>query len=206
MEDTRFWLQEGSSGLSFDVPGGAQASSAAQVLIPAYGWPRMGSVGPEEGHAGGRSGCRTAAPAKFKPVKDPGSPTLDIVLPGDEAPPGPAPSLLAGSVDCWWIGSGSGPHPGGLAGSGGKPCHVVSARTRHVTRHSLRRAEHFALTLCASLPASCPLIPPKEGFSSPTPAPRASVPSASGSRVIIYFLPEATPSDFSFDLQTESPK
>lgn len=54
--------------------------------------------------------------------------------------------------------------------------------------------------------ASCPLIPPKEGFSSPTPAPATSVPLESASRVIIYFLPQATPSDFSFDLQTESPK
>lgn len=51
-----------------------------------------------------------------------------------------------------------------------------------------------------------PSNPRKEGFSFPTPAPCASVPSENSGRVIIYFLPQATPSDFSFDLQTESPK
>lgn len=56
-------------------------------------------------------------------------------------------------------------------------------------------------------PASeLPSNPPKEGFSSPTPAPCALVPSESGYRVIIYCLPQATPSDFFFDLQTALPK
>lgn len=50
---------------------------------------------------------------------------------------------------------------------GGDPCLITSAGIWHVTQHSLRQKEHFVLTLCTSLPASCPLIPPRRDFSLP---------------------------------------
>lgn len=88
---------------------------------------------------------------------------------------------------------------------GGDPWLITSAGAQHVTQQRLRQTEHFVLTLCTPLPASCPLIPQGGIFLSHRSSPCLG-PLGERSRVIIYCLPQATPSDFSFDLQTALPK
>lgn len=50
---------------------------------------------------------------------------------------------------------------------GGDPWLITSAGAQHVTQQRLRQTEHFVLTLCTPLPASCPLIPPRRDFPLP---------------------------------------
>lgn len=178
-------------------------SLAAQVLLPLCVWSRMGYIEPEEGHTGARSGV-----VRLSHLQSPSKQQSPCIPPWMQYYEG-LRLPLAQLIPCWqvpWV-------AGGLAMSrvhsrrscrclGGDPWLITAARTWHVTQHNLRGTEHFVPTLCTSLPACCPLIPPEKDFPLP---PQLPVPGPGG-RVIIYFLPQATPSDLCFDLQPESPK
>lgn len=157
---------ECSSGLSSDMSMGLEPSQLLRWLFLHMSGPGRGVWSQGGAHRRQKGGCRTVTPAQIKHVK-----SLDF-LPlsaarGQGSPS--ASSFLSGKVS-------------GLQGDwqevmstarrscrrlGGDPCLITSAEIWHVTQHSLRQKEHFVLTLCTSLPASCPLIPPRRDFPLP---------------------------------------